>query len=423
MAVNEVTGKTSAVDDVVKTQIRNLIGTLYGIQEVRIGTGNRLTAQFRQALGIAPSEKAENADKEVAKILATLKDDYNRITDGIAENNYSLKKQISLLLKDDKNPLKAVRDTTDYSLIRSYMFLLDSEAELTKVLDTYVKSHPLWSAFFEQVKGCGTLMSAVCIGYLDPYKAPHVSSFFRYAGLDVVQDTDKHGEQLWLAVHDEYRVVRQKYTYIYKSTKEDYVGRVIESKDEDDIPIYTTDTGEYLEKIEALTSEGDYIFEDLNGGHPYVGAVIAKEHGRSMGDTEMFEYTSKDGEQKLKRGLTYNPTLKSKLMGVLASCLIKAKDPIYYSIYNEYKNRLNNNPRYDKYTNARKNNMAVRYMIKQFLRNLWVTWRDIEGLSVDAPYEVDKLGRDPHHVNAYQYLVSTGTKKSYKDYCNNFNEV
>lgn len=423
MEVNEVTSKTSAIEDSVKTQIRNLISTLYGIQEVRIGTGNRLTAQFKQSLGIAPSTKDEDADKEVVKLLASLKEDYGRITDGIAENNFSLKKQISLLLKDDKNPLKVVRDTTDYSLIRSYMFLLDSESELTRVIDTYVKSHPLWSAFFEQVKGCGTLMSAVCIAFLDPYKAPHVSSFFRYAGLDVVQDTSKQGEQLWLAVNDGYRVVKQKYTYVYQSTKEDYLGHVIESKNEDGVPIYTTDTGEYLEKLEALSVDGDYIFEDLNGENPYVGTVVAKEHGRSMSDTEMFEYISKDGELKLKKGLTYNPTLKCKLMGVLGSCLIKAKDPVYYTIYNEYKNRLNNNHRYDGYTNARKSNMAVRYMVKQFLRNLWVVWRNLEGLPVDAPYEVDKLGREPHHVNAYQYNISTGRKQSYKDYCNSFSSL
>ena len=46
--------------------------------------------------------------------------------------------------------------------------------------------------------------------------------------------------------------------------------------------------------------------------------------------------------------------------------------------------------------------MAQRYMIKQFLRNLWTTWRTIEGLEVNYPYEVAKLGNKPHKYNQYQ---------------------
>ena len=48
--------------------------------------------------------------------------------------------------------------------------------------------------FFKDIKGCGPLMSAVCIAYLDPYKARWPSSFWRYCGLDVVHDEEgSHG--------------------------------------------------------------------------------------------------------------------------------------------------------------------------------------------------------------------------------------
>lgn len=40
--------------------------------------------------------------------------------------------------------------------------------------------------------------------------------------------------------------------------------------------------------------------------------------------------------------------------------------------------------------------MARRYMIKEFLRDLWVNWRKLEGLEVTEPYEVAKLSMKPH---------------------------
>lgn len=422
MEVNEIaTAETEAVNDVVKQQIRTMISTLYDVQKLRIGAGNRLTSQFYKTLGIEPSKSPENADKEIQSVLSLLKSEYDRITDGIAKNNVSLKKQISLLIQDEKNPLRAVRDTTDYSMIKSYVHLLDSEEELTKVLDTYVKQHPLWDAFFKDIKGCGTLMSAVCIAYLDPYKARHVSCFYRYAGLDTVQNMDEHGNRLYLAVNDGYRTVREKFKFIYQCDGSLYNGKVINgAEDVDGIPVYTTTSGEVLLKMPVMRivdGNEEQVYEGLNEGESdYVGEVVTSEHGRRAGDTEMFEYVAKDGTTKLKRGITYNPTLKTKLMGVLSGCLIKAKDPVYSTIYYDYKKRLELSPKHASKSALQKNRMALRYMMKQFLRNLWVTWRTLEGLPVDNPYEVDKLGNKPHKYNEYQCLRASGVDKSYRSY-------
>lgn len=37
-------------------------------------------------------------------------------------------------------------------------------------------------------------------------------------------------------------------------------------------------------------------------------------------------------------------------------------------------------------------NMAIRYMIKMFLKDLWVAWRTLEGLPVTPDYAEAKLG-------------------------------
>lgn len=37
-------------------------------------------------------------------------------------------------------------------------------------------------------------------------------------------------------------------------------------------------------------------------------------------------------------------------------------------------------------------NMAIRYMVKVFLKDLWVAWRTLEGLPVTPDYAEAKLG-------------------------------
>lgn len=170
----------------------------------------------------------------------------------------------------------------------------------------------MWDAFFAGVKGCGPLMSAVCLAYFDPYKARHASSFWRYAGLDVQRDPDK----------DKMRGVGKWYT-------------------------------------------------------------------------EERPYIDKDGKEQMKKSLTYNPFLKTKLVGVLGSAFLRAKDSYYGKVYYDYKNRLDN--REEDFSPIVKHRMATRYAVKMFLRDMWVVWRELEGLEVTEPYEVAKLGHKPHH--------------------------
>ena len=64
----------------------------------------------------------------------------------------------------------------------------------------------------------------------------------------------------------------------------------------------------------------------------------------------------------------------------------------YGQIYYDYRFRLDNSPHHDSKTQLHKHNMAVRYMIKFFIRDLYAAWREIEGLTVYKTYEEEKLG-------------------------------
>lgn len=113
----------------------------------------------------------------------------------------------------------------------------------------------------------------------------------------------------------------------------------------------------------------------------------------------------------------WNQELKTSLWK-LASSFIKSENP-YRTLYDQYKNRiyqreLNNGqtiwtnegpltpdrvnvpdekrPAKPLWTAGRINNMALRYIAKQFLSDLYVHWRQLEGLPVRDPYPIAYLG-------------------------------
>jgi len=96
----------------------------------------------------------------------------------------------------------------------------------------------------------------------------------------------------------------------------------------------------------------------------------------------------------------YNQFLRSKLCGVLGSSFLKSNSP-YREFYDNMKNRLQSqnwgtpskNPTDKKCPKAgHQHKAAVRYMIKMFLKDLYVAWRTIEGLPVRPPYQEEYLG-------------------------------
>lgn len=315
-----------------KEEIRNCLSTLYDAQALRIATGNRLFQIFSKKIDENKDTENKNdnntdntKDKELnsAKINKEVLDEYEKIINYKQEK----KKTIKTCLNTLKEELKFISSEEEFEQVKAYVFLLESEKTYNKLLQKTVEQHPVYSEFLSEVKGCGPMMAANLIAYLDPYKARHASAFQKYAGLDVVISTDKNGEPL-------------------------------------------------------LDEDGNIL-----------------THGRSRSDTEDYEYINKAGETAMKKGLTYNPILKSKLIGVLAPCIIKAKDPKYSKIYYDYKLRLQQMPKHQNKSKAHKNNMALRYMIKWLLTDLWVYWRKKENLPVTESYAVSKLGMNQHGFN------------------------
>jgi len=172
------------------------------------------------------------------------------------------------------------------------------------------------------------------------------------------------------------------------------------------------------------------FLSNVRGCGPIIAAVIITEfdiHKAPM-VSNLISFAGlapgKDRKEKGKK-CPYNQFLKSKLCGVFGKGLIMAKSIPYSGYYYDYKLRLQNSERQietgerlrkeDKKKKEYKgqttrdikwkdaylghiDQAAIRYMVKMFLKDLYVAWRELEGLEIRRPYEEEYLGRVHHAV-------------------------
>lgn len=271
-------------------EIRLLCRTFYQTQELRVEIGNRIAAAYRSKLGESPNKKIK--DSKAKGALAGLIEEYANII-----NLFGPQTTVEFYFKEISPARRGMITTPfEFNMLARYNEIINTEKRLSSYLKQSVKKSPIWKQCLSEIIGCGPLMSAVCISELDPYKAPHASSFVKYAGLDVV---DGRGR-----------------------------GRF----------------GEHHRKV---------------------------------------RYVAHNGAPSTKSSLTYNPFLKAKLIGVLSTSFIRYGkgefNELYYAIKSKYSERK-------ELSKGHIEAMARRYIIKAFLYKLWAKWREIEGLTVSAPY-------------------------------------
>lgn len=124
------------------------------------------------------------------------------------------------------------------------------------------------------------------------------------------------------------------------------------------------------------------------------GYDVAKDgQGRSRRKEHLEEvsYTDRQGDTVQRKSLTFNPMLKTKLY-LLGTSFLKVKESPYKDVYYDYKNRLENHATHKDKTKGHRHNMAIRYMVKRFLVDLYIAWRTLEGLEVHKEYSEAKLG-------------------------------
>jgi len=363
--------------------LRAMVSGAYDLQMLRMQSGIRLVANFRAKLNLQPegssnpntdSEPRGNSNatnvsapkkrrkptsvsepdgssnpphgsdepdddsedkREAKKLLEELKKSYKNLMAGVARNR-------TLPSEKGFQGDVLISSHPELTLVDNYMALERQEAAQFRRLELQLERFPIWTHYLRSGSPCfwaggeakqigiGPAMGGILTGWIDPHKARHVSSVWKFCGLDVAAD-----------------------------------GR-----------------------------------------------------GRSWRQEHLVEkeYRDKRGQLKTRMSVTYDPWVKTKLMGVLAGSFIRLDAP-WRQVYDGYKHRLVTDPgrvkvelaewkrRHDRgedvsmlWPPGRVEKAAKRYMIKQFLMELWVMWRQLEGLPVTDPYAVAVLGQRPHRA-------------------------
>lgn len=137
---------------------------------------------------------------------------------------------------------------------------------------------------------------------------------------------------------------------------------------------------------------------------------IMEARSRKAAHQVEVEYITRKGVSATRNSITYNPFLKTKLLGVLGSCFLRSGG--YYSeVYKGYRARLDNNPEHNTKSAGHKHMMAIRYMIKYFLQDTFVAWCLVEGRTPPSPYHQSKLGMEAHTTTC-PYLIPILSKRA-----------
>lgn len=271
--------------------IRQLVRTCYAVQDLRVQVGNRVCAVFRLRAGmtnepkIIPKEGEEGElDAQYKKLMVELKADYQRVTDGIvAEGDAAID---SLVSRNKKLPAPKrfkpqghLQTYADLLLVDQYIDILSTETDAFKNLKKALDGIPIYDEFLSKVDGIGPALAGMILSEIDITKAQYPSSLHVYAGLDVV-----------------------------------YVG------------VYTDDKGvEHVLKpyeIDTFYETHDTDVEFLAEGKYKIRYEM---RGRSNKEWALVdrEYKAADGTIKTRKSITYNPKLKTKLVGVAMSSFLK----------------------------------------------------------------------------------------------------
>jgi hypothetical protein len=235
---------------------------------------------------------------------------------------------------------------------------LDSLSNLEKTCLEDVEKHLYTIPFYNQhikdkYRGLGVASAAVILSEFDIARETTPSKMWRFAGLAPMPC--KRCSVCWTVVEED---------------GEHPKARAVKAKDD----------------------EGNFVTKQAKIKCPHAGSVaptsVLVDSGRAERPTS--------GE-----ALHYNAFLRTKLIGVLGTCLLKAGGKIneetgedtrteWRRLYDNYKNRKASAGWGQ--SDGHRHNAALRYMVKMVLLDIWLKWRAFEGLPIRESYQEQYLG-------------------------------
>jgi hypothetical protein len=214
------------------------------------------------------------------------------------------------------------------------------------------------------------------------------------------------------------RIVAQNRLRSYQDAKEaerrDELQQTSEWVDQRFDKIERETKAKILREVRRYPLARDYMLK-IKGVGPCIAAAIIAYYE----DVERFSTISKfwayagqhvvDGHApKRKKGelANWSPNLR-RILWLASESFVKVKSSPYRPLYDEFKafyqtkfpEQVDSGKKNKQgkpimlYTKMHIHNMAKRKVVKVFLSHIWLTWREMQGLSVEPPYII---GRDGH---------------------------
>lgn len=318
------------------SNIRTMVRGAYDIQKLRIQMGNRIVGNFKAKLGQEPSKSESTLDEKSQKLLEKIRNANKLVTTG------------AITELGGVSPIDPTPDGKEKKLVGLISELIKNEYD-AMVVDKF-------------------------------------PSKLKFKGNEVISD---YTELCLIAQYHDLEAEEARHFRRMGAILLDY-------------PIYT----EFLKDVRGIgPAMAGVIISEIDitkckypsSVWAYAGLDVAPDgKGRSRRKEHLVEreYINKKGELDKRVGITFNPFLKSKLMGVLSGSFLRSNNETYVKVYKDYKNRLENHVVYGlpDVSKGHRHNMALRYMIKIFLQDLYNVWRPLEGLEVAPTYQEAKLG-------------------------------
>jgi hypothetical protein len=187
------------------TALRIMTRGAYSLQKLRIQTGLRLCATFREKLKEQPLDEDEDdaVDRgelgaKALDIIAVLKATYRRLTDGVARNR-------TLPRREGFVGDGVISDFAELVLVHQYEAIERQEREHFRLLGELLEPIAIYDEWLRDQPGIGPALAAVLVSYFDIRKAERPSQFWALAGLDVGPDGYARSRRAAHLVQREYR--------------------------------------------------------------------------------------------------------------------------------------------------------------------------------------------------------------------------
>ncbi len=174
--------------------LRMMVRGAYDLQALRMQSGLRLCDGFRDRMEAFVEDEEEHEDgigaelnDDAVKVLDEVKQCFRRLTADVT-NGARRKRNRTLPDEEGFEGDGLIATYSELVLVSQYLALEEQEQKQFKSMQVTLDRIPIYNEFLHHERGVGPALAAVLITYFDPAKARHVSSFWKYAGLDVAQD-------------------------------------------------------------------------------------------------------------------------------------------------------------------------------------------------------------------------------------------